>query len=244
MKQQQHIILKAFASQDRLNSRVNQDWKDANYRWYRAIWTEVAETMMHTNWTWWKTNGPKLDAPPTDAQRAEVHIELCDIFHFGLSLDIIKEHNGGVPLEERAIEYVLAFEDAVHGTSDLDNALEALVIDAILVREFNIKKFARACRATGLSFTGLMAYYYAKTALNEFRQENGYSLPKTDPEAYVKMWRMPGSEPKEDNTYLIEIMEAFVGSVGKDELLIEIETGVYGRRIRGVLADYYERRLP
>lgn len=239
MKPIEHAVLKAFANQDRLNQRLSAEWKTAGYDYLRAIWTEVGETIMHTNWTWWK-KGSERGKPLTDAQRSEVQIELCDIFHFGLSADLIKVSQNCYPIEQRVQDYMDAFEEAGYTKCVLDHSLEALVVDAILVRDFNIKHFARACRAVGLTLLGLMAFYYAKTALNEFRWENGYNLPKGHPDAYVKMWKLPDREPQEDNTYLIEIMEALIGGTGQHELAVEIETGNYGRSIRNHLADYYD----
>ena len=38
--------------QEQMNQKVNADWRQQNYEWYRAIWVECAELMDHYGWKW------------------------------------------------------------------------------------------------------------------------------------------------------------------------------------------------
>jgi hypothetical protein len=231
------LVATAFSNQRELNNVLNPKWVEQGWRYYRAIWREAAEVFDHTNWAWW--SAATYDKPLTDEQKQQVHIELCDILHFGLSLDIVSYVQGGRDTSKRAEDYVDAFEMAKTYSGNLEDAVEGLMIDALLIREFNVKKFACACRAVGLSLTHLMCYYFAKTALNQFRWDNGYKLPKDDPKKYIKMWELPTRQKVEDNTVLIEVMEELVSAHDKDSLVEYIQSGAYGTNLYGRLGSLY-----
>ena len=74
MKQQ---LLTMLELQDGMNSKVNPNWVEQNYEWYRAIWIECAELLDHYGWKWWKKQTPDQE---------QVVLELVDIWHFGLSI--------------------------------------------------------------------------------------------------------------------------------------------------------------
>ncbi|MCU7810888.1 MAG: dUTP diphosphatase, partial [Candidatus Thiodiazotropha sp. (ex Notomyrtea botanica)] len=69
-------ILTMLELQDAMNRKVNDDWREAGYAWYRAIWTECAEMLDHYGWKWWKHQKPDMQ---------QVHLEIIDIWHFALS---------------------------------------------------------------------------------------------------------------------------------------------------------------
>lgn len=235
------LVLKAFSNQRELNNRLKPDWHDQGWRYYRAVWTEVAEAIMHTNWAWWKTK--VVDKPMSDEQVADMHVELCDILHFGLSLDIVNDVKGGRPTPQRAKDYVDAFKVAPT-TEPLDECLEGIVVDAILLKEFNVKKFARACYMAELSFTHLLTYYFAKSVLNQFRWDNGYKLPKDDPKAYVKMWAHAQSpEPKEDNVYLSTIVAGLIAQNTEEQLVDALSDGELHTSLYARLQHFYDSRL-
>jgi len=77
MRQQ---IITMLELQEAMNSKVNAEWRQANYEWYRAIWVECAELMDHYGWKWWKKQSLDTD---------QVVLELIDIWHFGLSIRIV-----------------------------------------------------------------------------------------------------------------------------------------------------------
>ena len=66
--------------QDAMNRKVDEDWLDKNREWYRAVWIECAELMDHYGgWKWWKASSPDIE---------QVVLEIVDIWHFGLSMQI------------------------------------------------------------------------------------------------------------------------------------------------------------
>jgi len=80
MKQQIALML---TLQDEMNTKVNSDWREQGFEWYRAIWVECAEMLDHYGWKWWKAQAP--DMP-------QVELELIDIWHFGLS-DLLQSNS-------------------------------------------------------------------------------------------------------------------------------------------------------
>ena len=62
--------------QNRMNTKVHEQWVDQGYEWYRAIWIECGELMEHYGYKWWKKQTPDIE---------QVRLEIIDIWHFGLS---------------------------------------------------------------------------------------------------------------------------------------------------------------
>ena len=60
--------------QDKMNARVHPDWQSQNFPWYRAIWTECAETMDHYGWKWWKKQTPDRDQVCMELVLSLIHI--------------------------------------------------------------------------------------------------------------------------------------------------------------------------
>ena len=58
--------------QEAMNIKVNPDWQNQGFEWYRAIWIECAEMLDHYGWKWWKKQ---------DVDLPQVQLELVDIFH-------------------------------------------------------------------------------------------------------------------------------------------------------------------
>ena len=84
MKQQISTMLDL---QDSMNSKVKDDWREQNFEWYRAIWIECAELLDHHGWKWWKKQQPDVN---------QIALELVDIWHFGLSLLLLKDQSHDV----------------------------------------------------------------------------------------------------------------------------------------------------
>ena len=76
-----HKIITMLELQDSMNTRVNTDWRDAGYDWYRAIWIEAAEMLEHYGWKWWKKQQPDT---------MQVKLEIVDIVHFALSARLVQ----------------------------------------------------------------------------------------------------------------------------------------------------------
>lgn len=225
-----NLIERALANQASLNDTLRPDWRVQGWKYYRAVWTEIAEAIMHTNWAWWK--GGNYNKPVSEAQMVEVHIELCDIFHFGMSMDLL--HSKPECLID---SYIYGFRDAQQVSCTLDEDLEAIVVDSILLKCFNVKKFARACSAAGLDLPGLMALYFGKSTLNSFRWRNGYN-EKT----YTKMWRLTEEEvPREDNTHLAEYIHQLSKGSTPEALLDRLLSGDAIQAIDTHLENTYAR---
>jgi C_GCAxxG_C_C family probable redox protein len=175
-------ILTMLELQDAMNCKVNPDWRDAGYPWYRAIWTECAEMLDHYGWKWWKHQKPDMQ---------QVHLELVDIWHFALS-DLILHNETLDGAAEQALEGLS------HSTEDGDfrTSIEQLAMATIQHQSADIPQFARVMRAADLGFDELFKTYVGKNVLNFFRQDHGYKEGN-----YIKLWN-----GREDNEYLAEIL--------------------------------------
>lgn len=167
--------------QDRINAQVSDGWREREHPWYRAIWTECAELLEHHGWKWWKQQHP---------DRAQLALELVDIWHFGLS-DWLQREASAVELAQALSEGLAAVPPA-----DFLVAVEALAGSAISGRQFDPRAFASLMRGADLSFEELYKSYVGKNVLNRFRQERGYATG-----TYIKVW-----QGREDNLHLVEAM--------------------------------------
>jgi dimeric dUTPase (all-alpha-NTP-PPase superfamily) len=179
MKQQ---ILTMLELQDAMNRKVNEEWREAGYPWYRAIWTECAEMLDHYGWKWWKHQKPDMQ---------QVHLEIVDIWHFALS-DLIL-HNAG--FEEAAQTAMDGLGQAAE-VVDLRTSIEQLAMASIQKQSADIGRFATVMRAAELDFDELFKTYVGKNVLNFFRQDHGYKEG-----SYIKLWN-----GREDNECLAEIL--------------------------------------
>ncbi|MCX2779358.1 dUTP diphosphatase [Microbulbifer thermotolerans] len=178
MKQQLQTML---ALQDEINTLVNDNWREQNFAWYRAIWVESAELLDHYGWKWWKKQVPDMD---------QVKLELVDIWHFGLSLEL----QSGCP-EEVAASMCQALKMRVCQPSDFRTDLETFTLNTLADKRFDLVGFVQLLADVNMSFDELYQRYVGKNVLNRFRQDNGY---KTG--TYVKNWG-----GREDNEHLAEI---------------------------------------
>ena len=69
-------LVNMLAMQDRMNTRVHEQWVEQSFEWYRAIWIECGELVEHYGYKWWKKQEPDME---------QVRLEVIDIWHFGLS---------------------------------------------------------------------------------------------------------------------------------------------------------------
>ena len=176
-------ILIMLDLQDAMNSKVNSDWVNQNFSWYRAIWVESAELLDHYGWKWWKKQTP-------DAE--QVKLELVDIWHFGLSI-LLLESKG-----RKKIASDLANQlSSVKTSGDFRSDLEAFTFNTLKEKSFDIKGFVALMNGIDLTFEDLYVSYIGKNELNFFRQDNGYQNG-----TYKKLW-----SGKEDNEHLVELVE-------------------------------------
>lgn len=168
--------------QEAMNSRVHADWREQEFEWYRAIWIECAELMDHYGWKWWKQQIPDSE---------QVKLELVDIWHFGLSILLVK----GASAIEIADQLKQGLKQQPSDNFHL--SLEAFAGDTLSNKDFSIEKFALLLREMDMSFEALYIAYVGKNVLNFFRQDHGYKEG-----TYQKIW---GGE--EDNEHLVNIVK-------------------------------------
>lgn len=177
MKQQ---ILTMLELQNAMNSKVNKNWAEQDFAWYRAIWVECAELLDHYGWKWWKKQTPDAD---------QVKLELVDIWHFGLSIMLLESANEADIAT--AVEQELA---KANPSGDFRADLEAFTLATLQSKGFDVASFGTLMAGIDLSFDELYTRYVGKNVLNFFRQDNGYQDG-----SYRKQWG-----GKEDNEHLVE----------------------------------------
>ena len=138
MKQQIATMLEL---QDSMNSKVHQDWRAQNFEWYRAIWIECAELLDHHGWKWWKKQQPDVN---------QIALELVDIWHFGLSLLLLKDQS----LDNIAETVITAFQ-SVEPEADFPTDLEAFTANTLVTKDFDIAGFVGLVKGINMTFDQL-----------------------------------------------------------------------------------------
>jgi dimeric dUTPase (all-alpha-NTP-PPase superfamily) len=176
-------LINMLTLQDRMNSRVHEDWTQQEFEWYRATWIECGELIEHYGYKWWKKQEPDLE---------QVRLEIIDIWHFGMS-SLFRDGKG---IEQIANE----IEHEVKGYKlvglGIREATEALAMHSLQTRGFSPSCFWELMLSAGLDFNSLYSAYVGKNVLNFFRQDNGYKVG-----TYVKIWA-----GREDNEHLVELV--------------------------------------
>ena len=197
MNLQAHQIKIMLDLQDSMNTKVTSNWREQNYEWYRAIWTECAELMDHYGWKWWKKQVPDTE---------QVALELIDIWHFGLSILL----QSGKTQEEIATHIQQELQKVTDG-KDFRLDLEAFASATLADRQFHVSLFGQLMNGISMSFEELYRGYVGKNVLNFFRQDNGYKDG-----SYRKHWH----DGREDNEHLVELVQSLdtTKTEFKDEL--------------------------
>lgn len=179
----QQAVNESFVLQDKMNSTVNANWRNAGYPWYRAAWIEAAELMDHANYKWWKNLG-------ADGDRDQILLELVDIYHFLVSDMIVnKVASFGVITSYNRCKS-LKFKDKEDQLREVESfARTCLETSAVLPLDF-----CRVVVIFGFTLEEVLRWYIAKNTLNIFRQDNGYKDG-----TYIKTWA-----GREDNEFLAE----------------------------------------
>jgi dimeric dUTPase (all-alpha-NTP-PPase superfamily) len=198
MKQQ---ILTMLELQDSMNSKVNNDWRQQDFEWYRAIWIECAELLDHHGWKWWKKQKPDVN---------QIALELVDIWHFGLSLLLLKDQT----LDDICDSVVSAFNE-VEASGDFAINLEEFTAQTLVTKDFDVNGFVGLVKGINMQFDQLYIAYVGKNVLNFFRQDHGYQDG-----SYHKQW---GGQ--EDNEHLVEIVAKLDTNLPsfKDDLYAEMK---------------------
>jgi len=198
MKQQLANMLEL---QNDMNSKVHAEWREQDFEWYRAIWVESAELLDHYGWKWWKKQTPDVD---------QIALELVDIWHFGLSLLLLKGHS---------VENITAIVEkefsSIKSSGDFAADLEQFTENTLSTKDFDLSGFARLMAGINMDFETLYIGYVGKNVLNFFRQDHGYQDG-----TYQKLWG-----GIEDNEHLVDIVAQLDTSAGdfKDELYQRME---------------------
>lgn len=172
--------------QDGINRKIRPDWRDAGNAWFRAIWTECAELIDHIGWKWWKHQSP--DIP-------QVHLELVDIFHFGLS-ELLQQHGTPNAAATQLLSAYVAY--GKHSGASVEESearitlAEAFAMRVLTTKRFDLVGFCELASSVGLEEQTLYEMYVGKNVLNGFRQDHGYKAG-----TYVKIW-----DGCEDNVWL------------------------------------------
>jgi len=192
MNQQQTI--KAFNEciqlQNTFNLQVNPEWKNAGYKWRRAMVVESAELLDLLGYKWWKNVGAKVD-------KKQVLLEVVDIFHFMLS-EMILDGRSGIDLYNT---YIWATKHTSTTTKEKQLRQVEEFMVTCLDEQSLLAPFFQLVVASEVSVDDLTHYYLGKNALNKFRQDNGYKDG-----TYQKMWMFEGNLI-EDNKMLEIIIE-------------------------------------
>ena len=198
MKQQISTMLEL---QDSMNSKVRDDWREQNFEWYRAIWIECAELLDHHGWKWWKKQQPDVN---------QIALELVDIWHFGLSLLLLKDQS-----HEVISKSVIKAFDEVEASGDFAINLEEFTKNTLVTKDFDMNGFVGLVKGIGMQFDQLYIAYVGKNVLNFFRQDHGYQDG-----SYHKQWG-----GKEDNEHLVEIVGKLDTNLAtfKDDLYSEMK---------------------
>ena len=203
-------LITMLTLQDRLNRHINPAWVTAGYEWYRAIWVECAELMDHYGWKWWKSQ---------EHDRDQIRLELIDIWHFGLSAELV-QHQGNI---QQAAERILSELERDHTPSpagDFKEAVDQLASHALTRQCLQLPVFLQLLGEMDTSFDDLHRIYVGKNVLNRFRQDHGYKDG-----SYRKQW-----QGREDNEHLAEIMSS-----------LDADAVDFPRQIEQSLAARYKR---
>ncbi len=191
MSSRQQQFEAMLALQHRMNSKVHPEWFKQGFAYYRALWIECAELMEHHGYKWWKKQSPDLE---------QVHLEIVDIWHFGLSMLI---DGRSFPLIANEMEQSLNSYE--HPGDTILVATEALAQSTLSSRQFSVPHFWALLEAADMNSDDLYRMYVGKNVLNFFRQDNGYKEG-----SYLKLW-----SGREDNEHLVELSNS-LDSVSAD----------------------------
>lgn len=182
-------LVNMLTMQDRMNTRVHENWVEQDYEWYRAAWIECGELIDHYGFKWWKKQQPDME---------QVRLEAIDIWHFGLSALFV----AGQSIDTIAQQIEAELKEYQPSGLDVREATEALALNCLQTKSFSVSLFWDLLTACGLDFAGLYSAYVGKNVLNFFRQDHGYKDG-----SYVKSWN-----GREDNEHLVEIVAELDGT--------------------------------
>lgn len=194
--------------QDILNTYIHPEWKEQEFDWNTAIIDECQEIAGHLGWKWWK-EGYKVGM--TEANKKQIQLEVIDILHFIISLDV----------QEGVFELVMLAElnkprVIKHSVETVNEWMRCDAANGVVT----LGMWAELAHSVGLTEQDILETYVQKYVLNKFRQDNGYKDG-----SYVKNWEVTFSLIVEDNKVLERVVHQW-GVAGKnttDELALYTE---------------------
>lgn len=199
----QHII-QGIALQDKMNSKINPEWRTAGYEYLRAVVVEGAEALEHWGWKWWKKQ---------ETDQGQFNVEIVDIWHFILS-EAIKHHGN-----EGALAFLIAplcaqtvipdpyspqegyaiYSEHMTAQRRLDLLIGMSAMRAPLSYVVSVFKAIQILDAK-MSDEELLQGYVSKNVLNFFRQDHGYKAG-----TYFKNWSLEVGKEVEDNVVMASL---------------------------------------
>lgn len=207
-------LLTQITLQEAINQRIHPKWREAKNPWFRAIWTECAEMLDHIGWKWWKKKQPNTQ---------QVHLEIVDIWHFGLS-DLLQRELDTTRLAQEIAAVFLAPSKIIseqEGEPTLLTHVENLATKALADKAFCLSTFNQLLIAADFSHEALFKQYVGKNILNGFRQARGYLDG-----SYRKTWH----DQREDNEHLSELLDS-----------LEIQDANFALRLEEALDERYRQ---
>jgi len=203
----QNKMLKCLQLQDEINKRINKTWTKERTEedFFRAIWLEAAELMEELPWKWWKK---------TETDYDNLQIEVVDIFHFLLSLILLKHYKmdhddfftGYTDIAISLFYYGLEYSRKLN-TNELITQVETIAKQSLMRNDTGlILTFSGIVNTVFDDFNQMYMLYIGKNILNRIRQEKGYNTG-----TYKKV-----INGLEDNKYLTQIIRHI-----KDEEILE-----------------------
>lgn len=218
--------------QEKFNSKVDNNWKEKNFNWSTCIFVELGEMLASTGYKHWKKE---------EADVKNIKMEVVDVYHFIISECLQKVHNEdnqnkyfkliSKGLKSRIKSYG---EYAEELEFDKQSILKLTIISTDVIRFSVLQQDVKdsilfltrsIIDLIHLVFSGnfdeFLNLYFAKNALNSFRQNNGYKDG-----TYQKVW-----DGKEDNEHVAMIVEKNIalfneGSEFNAELFIDKVNGL------------------
>jgi hypothetical protein len=199
------MLLAMLELQDSMNRKIDHDWLGKRHAYLRAVLVEATEALEHYGWKWWKQQIP---------DRAQLRIELIDIWHFVLSEYLLRAGGDKAAAvqsirSEWTADAALEFDGTRYDLAALDMRQQLELLAALAaVRRLCLPLVAQLFAACDLPPPVLFRDYVSKNVLNHFRQDRGYKSGD-----YKKSW-----DGAEDNVHMAQILETLTAA---DEQLPE-----------------------
>ena len=184
-----------FKLQAGANDVMSDAWRTSTndeIPYYRASWVELAESLMHLGFKWWKKEH-KDDAAIKIAQE-QAMMEIVDVMHFAAS-DYIRDG------EKNPTEMLYPWRNTNAGGRDWQDVpvlevIEHAIADIISSKQVNWAWVCVLAESFEVTADKLYGMYVGKNVLNLFRTANGQREG-----TYAKLW-----DGREDNEYLTDFL--------------------------------------